>query len=62
MGFAVEVKRDDSCISGYAKVGGKSRRVFQIYHTREGMPSVEFATAYAEQLKELMEKAPYEVK
>jgi hypothetical protein len=62
MVLEVEVKKDDSCISGYAKVNGKSRRVFQVYHSRPGMPDVEFAMAYAEVLKEKIMEAPYEPK
>ena len=62
MGLEIQVKNDDSCISGYAKVNGKSRRVFQIYHSRPGMPDLDFAMAYSEVLKEKIMEVPYDVK
>lgn len=57
----MEVKEDSSCVSGYAKVNGKSLRVFQIYHTRKGMPDLKFAVAYANALKKCIEETPYEI-
>ena len=62
MAIQVNVSKDASCVSGYVRVNGSNRRVFQIYHSRSGMPDLEFATAYAEALKKIMEEAPYEPK
>lgn len=62
MAIEVKVSKDESCASGYVRENGKSRRVFQIYHSRPGMPDVEFAMAYAESLKKIIEDAPYEPK
>ena len=59
MAVELAIKKDASCVSGYVKVGGSACRVFQIYHTRKGMPDVEFAMAYAEKLKQLMLEVPW---
>lgn len=61
MGIEVTVKEEDSCVSGYAKVNGKNRRVFQIYHSQEGKPDLTFAVAYANALKKCIEETPYEI-